>query len=136
MGDILNDRQLEQTSILSVPFLAFGNSLASMEFDMQVTANGYMPASFDWDGNTEIPCTASHAESGKELSIGGWEPRKRVKISVNISDLPDAEDLPSTNDTIIVRLSEGGPETKYRILKTKNSGDTRLEIEGVDSNHP
>jgi hypothetical protein len=122
--------------ILSDAFLTFGASLASFEVDMQVTAQGYMPAEFDWDGNTGIPCTASQAEYGKELSIGGWEIRRRVKISVNISNLPSVEDLPAPNDTFVLRLSADGPETKYRILKTKNSGDARLEVEGVDTNHP
>jgi hypothetical protein len=122
--------------ILSDTYLNFGATLASFEFDMQVTAKGYMPATFDWDGNTEIPCTASQAEDGAELDVAGWKRMRKVKISLNISELPDATDLPAYNDTFVLRLSDGGPETKYRIFKTRNSGDVRLEIEGVDSNHP
>ena len=124
-------------AILSPEFIEFGASLFSFEVDMQIVAEGYMPASFDWDGNTDIPCTASEAEYGKELTIsGGWELRRKVKINVNIRNLPSVEDLPAPNDTFVLRLSEDGPEVKYRILKTKNSGNATLEIEGVDTNHP
>jgi hypothetical protein len=123
-------------AILSDAFIEFGATLASFEIDMQVTAQGFLPASFDWNGQNGIPCTASKAEHGAELDVGGWEVRRKVKIQVNISALPDPEDLPKYNDTFVLRLSEDGPETQYRIIKTENSGDATLTIEGTDPNHP
>jgi hypothetical protein len=124
-------------AVLEPTFIEFGAGVEALLAEMQKRAEAYQHSTFDWDGNTEIPCTASQAKFGKEMNIaGGWEIRRRVKISVRIEELPDIEDLPAPNDTFILRLSPNGPEVKYRILATKNSNDTTLEIEGVDTNHP
>jgi hypothetical protein len=117
------------------PFTGF-DALGAIITDMFTQAVSIMDCSIDWDGNTSIPCTASAAEFGKELDIGGWELRRRVKVSILIADLPDPLDLPAPNDNFVLRLSEGGAEVKYRILKTRNTHDTTIELEGVDSNHP
>lgn len=122
-------------AILSDAALNFG-AIAGLIHDMQVVGESLSYCSFDWDGNNNIPCTANAAEYGKELGISGWEIRRRVKITVNIANLPDPIDLPAPNDLFTLRLSQNGSEVEYRILKTKNTEDATLEIEGVDSRHP
>jgi hypothetical protein len=96
-----------------------------------------MRCRFDWGGNTGITCAAGTAVHGKELTIsGGWELRRKVKLQVRVSDLPDPTDLPRPNDAVTVYLSEDGAGVKYRILSVENRFDKVLTLNCVDTNHP
>lgn len=114
-------------------------ALAAIMGAAQVAVEGFQRATMDWGGNTGIPCNASELEEGKELDIvsGGWVPRKKCKITVQFSNLPDPTDPPRASDDVIIHLSESDTTgTKLRILKTRNSYDTTLQLECVDTNHP
>lgn len=95
------------------------------------------PAKFDWDGNTDIPCTCGPFRKFSELRLdgGGWDRRSSCKVRVKIPNLPDADDLPKQNDDITVYLSLNGPGRLMRIFATEISADVELEMECVESNH-
>lgn len=108
-----------------------------MLIDANAAAESFSSCTFDWDGNTGIQCSASPFRQGKELSLdgGGWVIRSKCKVRVQIHNLPDATDLPKTNDDITVYLSEGGTARKMRIFATENTLDAELLMECVETNH-
>jgi hypothetical protein len=108
--------------------------LIALQSEQAALAEEWMRCRFEWNGG-EYPCTAGALKEGKELGLGGWELRKKVKVRVR-TEVLGGGDRPKTNDTIVVYLSENGTGIKMRILSTENNFDTILEIDAVDTNHP
>jgi hypothetical protein len=100
-------------------------------------AEADLHCTFDWDGNTEIPCVGGPQFFGKVLDIAGWKRVRRVKIKLRMDSLPFSgrTDRPAENQTVLYRADADDPGTRYRIIGIKIWFNALMELECEDPNN-